>query len=104
MTGSHDRLVEWVAEWNERALFADGFEDAIIGVCERFGSEPVVAYDRERCIQILAEQFSEEDAYDDDETEHDAYTDAIEYFDFNVAGSYVGENTPVFLTLWDGEE
>ena len=78
MTTKHERLVEWVAEWNENALFADGFEDAIIGVCERFGSEPVVAYDRERCIEILVEQISEEDAHDDEETENNASEDAIE--------------------------
>ena len=98
MTAKHEKLFEWVAEWNEKALFADGFEEAVIGVCERKGSTPVVAYDRERCIEILAEQFSEDGAVED------AVEDAMEYFDFNVAGSYVGENTPVFLTLWNGEE
>jgi hypothetical protein len=58
MTAKHEKLFEWVAEWNEKALFADGLEEAVIGVCERFGGTPVVAYDRERCIEILAEQFS----------------------------------------------
>ena len=97
-----NRLTEWVAEWNENALLADGFDKAVIGICERFGQDPVVAYDRERCIEILAEEFSKDSEYDD-ETE-DAYTDAVEYFDFNVIGSYVGDNTPVFLTLWNGDK
>ena len=25
------------------------------------------------------------------------YEEAVEFFDFNVTGAYVGENTPVFL-------
>jgi hypothetical protein len=24
-------------------------------------------------------------------------SEAIEYYDYNIAGSYVGENTPIFL-------
>ena len=39
------------------------------------------------------------EAQDVDEDE-DLYTMAVEHFDFNVAGSYVGEYTPVFLTLY----
>jgi hypothetical protein len=30
--------------------------------------------------------------------------DAIEYFDFNVSGAYVGEHTPVFIILTTDEE
>ena len=25
------------------------------------------------------------------------YDEALEYFDFNIAGSYVGEQTPIFI-------
>ena len=34
-------------------LTADGFDDAFIGVSERFGRSPIVAYDKDKCIQIL---------------------------------------------------
>lgn len=90
---------EWISDHNEEALMADGFEDAIIGMCERFGSEPVVAYDRDKCIDILAKEFSE----DNDDPERDAYEEAEDYFGYNVIGSYVGEHTPVFVSLvpWD---
>jgi hypothetical protein len=30
--------------------------------------------------------------------------EAEEYFDFNVAGAYVGESTPAFLEEYEGEE
>jgi hypothetical protein len=91
MTTDVDRIREWVWEWNEEALLADGFEDAIVGMCERAGAMPVVAYDRYECIRILMDR----DGMTDEE--------AIEYFNFNVAGAYVGEGTPVFLTPWDSE-
>jgi hypothetical protein len=89
MTTDVDGLKEWVSEWNEEALLADGFEDAIVGICERFGALPVAAYDRVKCIEILVER----DGMN--------YDEALEYFDFNVAGAYVGDGTPVFLTLRD---
>jgi hypothetical protein len=84
-----DRIREWVMGWNEEALLADGFEEAVVGMCERFGVVPVVAYDRDKCVGVLMER------------DGMGYEEAVEYFDFNVAGSYVGEGTPVFLTLWD---
>ena len=67
-------------------LLADGFDDAIIGICERAGSNNVVAYDTDECIRILMEM----NEWDREE--------AIENFDFNVKGSYVGEGTPVFIS------
>ena len=64
-------------------LFADGFDDAIIGVAERIGMEPVVAYDTDKIIEILSRDMTEEEA--------------IEYFDFNIIGAYVGERTPIYI-------
>jgi hypothetical protein len=68
----------------EGALLADGFEDALIGFGHRF-NYPVAIYDYNRCIGVLMNR----DGMTDEE--------AIEFFDFNVAGAYVGEHTPVFL-------
>jgi hypothetical protein len=70
----------------EEALLADGFEDALIGYVEIF-SNAVALYDRDKCIEILMEgsSMSEEEA--------------IEYFEFNVVGAYVGPKTPAFATL-----
>ena len=80
---------EWIESFNEEALTADGFDDAIIGIGERCGQPSLVAYDRDKCIEILAEQFA------DDE---DPYTTAVEYFEVNVAGAWKGEHTPIFIT------
>lgn len=64
---------------DEQFLKADGFDSAIIGVDE---STMRLIYSVSKCIEILCEDMSEEDA--------------IEYFDFNVSGSYMGEKTPIW--------
>ena len=63
-------------------LLADGFDEAFLGIGQQFNRFFAV-YDRFKCIQILTEDMTLEDAE--------------EYFDFNVVGAYVGENTPVFV-------
>ena len=72
------------AEINEEMLFADGFDDALIGYIERAGMPSIACYDKLKCVEILSDSMS--------------YDDAFEYFYFNVLGAYVGENTPCFLT------
>tara|TARA_R110001583_G_scaffold65745_3_gene189781 strand:- start:284 stop:544 length:261 start_codon:yes stop_codon:yes gene_type:complete len=76
-----------IAEINPEAMMADGFDDAILGMCIQFGAEPLVAYDYEKCISILMEK--------DTLTR----TEAIDFMEFNVIGSYVGLNTPVFIMI-----
>jgi len=78
---------EYIAQHNDEALFADGFEDALIGVGVIF-NRSLATYDMRKCIDILMKR--------DDMTEEEA----VEYFEFNVTGSYVGENTPVFVELF----
>lgn len=63
-------------------LLADGFDDAFLGIGQQFNNFFAV-YDRFKCIQVLSEEMSLEEAE--------------EYFDFNVVGAYLGENTPVFV-------
>ncbi len=79
-------LREAVAEQNEEALFADGLDDALVGVCHRFGQPALAAYDRDKVIQIFIGQGMTEE-------------EAEEFFEYNTVGSWVGENTPVYLDL-----
>jgi hypothetical protein len=65
-------------------LFADGFEEALLGIGIHF-SKHVAIYSYSRCISILMDR--------DGMTEEEA----DEYMDFNVLGAYVGEYTPIFL-------
>jgi len=77
------QLIEDFCKKNDvTCLFADGFDDAIVGLGSCFNSYKVI-YDKKRVIQILSQDMTEEEA--------------LEYFSFNIIGAYVGEETPVFL-------
>jgi hypothetical protein len=83
-------LRDWIADYNDKALMADGFEEAIIGVGERCGQPFLVVYDAHKCIDILVKR--------------DGMTleEAAEFFTFNTVGSWAGEHTPIFL--WRHED
>ena len=70
-------------EQYENLIKIDGFDDCIVGVVNRFNQEPILCYDYNKVITKLSKDMS--------------YEDAIEYFDFNIIGAYVGEQTPCFL-------
>jgi hypothetical protein len=74
-----DKIVEWFPE--DEVLVADGFDDAIIGIDS---NSMRLIYSVSKCIEILSKDMDEEEA--------------VEYFDFNVRGSYVGEKTPIWCT------
>ena len=76
---------EQVAEYNEDALLADGFEKALIGVAERINLGPVAAYDVEKILEILMERDGLE------------YSEALEHFEYNIKGAWMGEFTPVYI-------
>lgn len=75
---------------DETFLKADGFDEAIIGTAYgttvRDDEGPVLVYDMQKCIDILMDG-----AVDMTREE------AIEYFDFNVLGAFVGPQTPIFV-------
>jgi hypothetical protein len=75
--------------YDEELLKADGFDEAILGVVEDFNMPPRIAYSVKKCIQILMEGNDYFDAM--------SWTDAMEYFSFNVSGAYVGEKTPLWV-------
>lgn len=82
---------EAAAAMDEDALFADGFDDAIIGVFHRCGQPAVVAYSYERCVEILM---------------NDGLTreEAEEHMGFNVEGGWVGDRTPAFVHTIHGDD
>ena len=65
-------------------LKADGFDEAVIGVDE---VSMRLIYSIKKCIEILTtrDKMSEEEA--------------VEYFEFNVLGCFVGDKTPIWC--WD---
>ena len=87
-----------IAEHNEEAIVFDDLDDAIIGIGNQHGSKPVVIYDKDKCIEILADKFAEHGS-----PKVDHVTEAIEWFEFNIGCAYVGEHTPIFLEKLDVE-
>lgn len=73
----------WALLEDEECLVADGFDEAVIGIT--FGADAVAVYSVQKIIDILTE---------DDEMSVD---DAIEHFEYNIAGSYLGEKTPIYV-------
>lgn len=70
----------------ENILLADGLESAFIGIGRQFG-HPVAIYSKKKAIRAIRSssmpRMSEEDAE--------------EYFQYNIAQAFVGDNTPAFL-------
>ena len=73
-----EKIIEFYQD--EDFLIADGFDDAIIGVEE---ISMKLIYSIKKCIMILKKQGMNED-------------EALEFFTFNVSGSYMGEKTPIW--------
>ena len=69
----------------EGLITADGYDEAFLGIADRFGQEPVAVYSYEMCIQILMR---------DSDMSHE---EALEYFEFNTIGAFFHENQPIYL-------
>ena len=72
-----DKILNWFPE--DEFLKADGFDEAIIGIDEETMR---LIYSVSKCIDILKKDMEEEEA--------------VEYFNFNVKGAYMGEKTPIW--------
>lgn len=79
-----NELTEKVTEAldEEEITLADGFADAFLGIGRQF-SKPIAVYSRRKCIEVLMRDMDQEQAE--------------EYFEFNLAGAWVGESTPIYL-------
>jgi hypothetical protein len=83
-------IVAIIRDEHPDCLLMDDYDDCIIGICHSFGHEPRVAYDRSKVIKKLMAK--------DNMTEEEA----TEFHEFNQAGAYVGETTPVFIETFNG--
>jgi hypothetical protein len=72
-----EKILEWFPE--EQFIKIDGFDEAIIGI-EDFDMRLI--YSCSKIIEILKQEMSEEDA--------------IEHFEYNIKGAWLGEKTPIF--------
>ena len=72
-------------EYCKDAIILDGFDEAIIGVVEVFGGGRRILYDKSKIMNILTKENPM------------TWSEAEEYYDFNIIGGYFGELNPVFL-------
>lgn len=79
------KIISRLKEEYPDTIIMDGYDDCIIGICERFGQEPIIAYDKTKVLCKLVDEGM-------------SYDEAVEFFEFNQIGSYVGEATPCFVT------
>jgi len=63
------------------------YDSCIAGIGWRTASDPVLVYDRSKILEFLQTEMTEEDA--------------IEHYEFNIVGSWVGDGTPIFVELVD---
>lgn len=61
------------------------FEECVVGLT--VSTEPTLVYDYEKIITQL-------------ESEGLTNDEAVEHFEFNIAGGYVGPRTPIFLNRY----
>jgi hypothetical protein len=81
-----ETIKTFIREIDKEILLAEGFDDALVGIVDVQG-KTVALYDKLLCIELLiAEQDMSEE-------------EAIDYFEYNVEKSYVGELTPAFATI-----
>jgi hypothetical protein len=67
----------------EHTLYADGFDDAILGFSHEWTDTPKVVYSKLKMIEVCEEQGM-------------SVEEAIEYLEYNVWGAYVGDGTPIY--------
>jgi hypothetical protein len=73
-----------LAEENPQALFADGLEEACIGIARRCGQPSLAVYDYNKVVELfMADGMS--------------YEEAVEWVEYNVVGAWMGDNTPVWF-------
>ena len=76
---------EKLSEIDPELLCMDGFDDCVIGVCNRYGDEQIVAYDVDKVVDKLHRNTGM------------SVDEAQEYFEFNQLGAYMGDRTPCFV-------
>jgi hypothetical protein len=79
---------EDLSEINPEMILYDDLEDAFVGVCLRYGQEPIALYDYQACIEIRMRDGA-------------TYEEAVEFHEYNTMGLYAGECTPAFVTTLD---
>ena len=74
-----------IHELAEGAIILDGLDEAIIGIVEEFGNGPRIIYSKNKILDILCKR------------DLMTWSEAEEFYDYNILGLYAGEQNAVFL-------
>lgn len=77
--------IKEMEEMGDSAIIIDGYDDCIVGIGTAFGRGYFFIYSEPLIIQKLIK----EDGMSIEE--------AIEFYEYNILGSYIGEEMPVFV-------
>jgi len=77
-------IEEYYPDEEEGLIVFDGLDEAFLGVGYIF-NKAFACYSKDKIISILMDR------------DCMTYDEAIEFFDFNIAGLYAGERTPMIL-------
>lgn len=72
---------------DENVIVFDGLDDAIVGIVhdDRELESPKVVYSKQKIIQTLISR------------DKMSYEEAVEFYEFNIAGLYAGKGTPLLM-------
>ena len=87
----HKNLQEYTesVDYTENLVTMNGYNDCIVGVVSTFNGQQVIAYDIDKVIARLEEK------------DGMSPIEAIEYFEYNMLGAWVGDHTPIFISMLD---
>ena len=82
-----DEELEYIYH-DDEVVVLEAFQDAFLGFAERNDFPGAVAcYDKSVVFQILTSKYGLDN------------TEAVDFFEANILGSWLGEATPVFVTV-----
>lgn len=77
-----------MTEHHNETMLVDGMTEALLGYARVF-NKYVAVYDKVEVINILMRR------------DGMSYEEAIDFFEYNIVGAYVGDGTPAFLETGD---
>lgn len=80
--------IKKIIEIHPEVKFMDGYDDCVIGICKRSGMDSVVLYDQEKVLKKLMK-------------DNMTYEEALDFFEYNQLGAWVGNYTPAFADLME---
>lgn len=69
----------------EGILLFDGLDEAFIGFAQRINNPTLAVYSLDKIIDLLVSR------------DGMSYDEAVEFAEFNICGTYIGEQTPIIV-------